>query len=138
MTIVAKGAAIFAGTQRLEATVPAASAGVYAIQLEYQPVGTDPEPLVGGKVLPPGVDLAGYTIEFLDPTAHPPRRSGRVTLAAGGTFMTNLWALKGRVNTYEIELLDAAGRKCPTQPERFTYSFGAAPSDPPLIHSLGI
>src|SRR5262249_30746245 len=43
-----------------------------------------------------------------------------------------------KVTTYEIVLLDAAGRRCPTQPDRFTYSFGAAPSDPPLIHSLGI
>jgi molecular chaperone DnaK len=139
MTIVAKGAAIFAGTQRLEGTVAAASAGQYAIQLEYQTVGTDPEPLVGGKILaPPGVDLAGHTVEFLDPTAHPPRRSGRLTLTSAGSFMTNLWAVKGKVNTYEIELLDGAGRKCPTRPDRFTYSFGAATSDPPLIHSLGI
>ena len=139
MTIVAKGAAIFAGTQRLEGTVPAATAGQYSIQLEYQPVGTDPEPLVGGKVLaPPGVDLAGHTVEFFDPTAHPPRRSGRLTLTSAGSFMTNLWAVKGKVNTYEIELLDSAGRKYPTRPDRFTYSFGAATSDPPLIHSLGI
>jgi molecular chaperone DnaK len=139
MTIVAKGAAIFAGTQRLEATAAVATAEKLTVQLEYQPVGTDPEPLVGGKVVAAaGVDLDGYTIEFLDPRAHPPRRSGRLTLTTGGTFMTNLWALKGRVNTYEIELLDAAGRKCATQPERFTYNFGAAPSDPPLIHSLGI
>jgi molecular chaperone DnaK len=139
MTIVAKGAAIFAGTQRLEATVPAAAVGEYTIQLEYQPVGTDPQPLVGGKVVAPGgVDVGGHTIEFLDPTAHPPRRSGRLTLPAAGTFITNLWALKGKVNTYEIELLDAMGRKCPTRPARFTYSFGASTSDPPLIHSLGI
>jgi molecular chaperone DnaK len=139
MTIVAKGAAIFAGTQRLDATVPIATAGEFAIQLEYQPVGTDPEPLVGGKVVPPpGTDVAGFTIEFLDPTAHPPRRSGRLTLTSAGTFMTNLWAHRGKVNTYEIDLLDAAGRKCPTRPDRFTYSFGASTSDPPLIHSLGI
>jgi molecular chaperone DnaK len=138
MTIVAKGAAIFAGTQRLESTIRAA-AGEYTIQLEYQPVGTDAEPLVGGKVQPPaGVNLAGHTIEFLDPTAHPPRRSGRLTLTAAGTFMTNLWAAKGKVNTYEIELLDAAGCKCATRPTRFTYSYGAATNDPPLIHSLGI
>jgi molecular chaperone DnaK len=139
MTIVAKGAAIFAGTQRLEAVAPRVTQDRFTVQLEYQPVGTDPEPLVGGKVLAPASgDLTAFTIEFLDPTAHPPRRSGRITLPAAGTFITNLWAARGKVNTYEIELLDPAGRKCPTQPERFTYSFGAAPSDPPLIHSLGI
>jgi molecular chaperone DnaK len=138
MTVVAKGAAIFAGTQRLEATVPSATAGEYTIKLEYQPVGTDAEPLVGGKVLASANDLTGFTIEFLDATAHPPRRSGRLTLSASGTFMTNLWATRGKVNTYTIELFDAAGRKVPVQPDRFTYSYGAAPSDPTLIHSLGI
>ena len=58
--------------------------------------------------------------------------------SGAGTFMTNLWAARGKVSTYEIELLDAAGRRCPTRPERFTYSFGASTTDPPLIHSLGI
>src|SRR5262249_13682108 len=98
MTIVAKGAAIFAGTQRLESAIPAATVGQYGIQLNYHAAGTDPEPLVGGKVVPPpGTNLAGHTIEFLDATAHPPRRSGRITLAGNGTFITNLWAVKGRV-----------------------------------------
>jgi molecular chaperone DnaK len=140
LTIVAKGAAIFAGTQRLDEVPSAAASGEpFNLQLEYQPVGSDPEPLVGGRVLPPaGTDLTGYTIEFLDGHAHPPRRSGKLTLGAEGTFMTNLWAEKGRTNTYLIELHDPNGHKCPTNPERFTYSMGVAPTDPPLIHSLGI
>ena len=140
LTIVAKGAAIFAGTQRLEEPATAPTGGeVFNLQLEYQPVGSDPEPLVGGKVLPPpGTDLVGYTIEFLDGHAHPPRRSGKLTLTAEGTFMTNLWAEKGRTNTYLIELHDPNGRKCAINPDRFTYSMGVAPTDPPLIHSLGI
>src|SRR5262249_44988298 len=68
MTIVAKGAAVFAGTQRLDEAAPAPAAGQFAVQLEYQPVGNDPEPLVGGKVLAEGQDLSGYAIEFLDAT----------------------------------------------------------------------
>lgn len=140
LTVVAAGAAVFAGTQRLEASAPTAVApGEYVLQLEYQPVGNDPEPLVGGKVMPPdGLDLTGFTIEFVDSQAQPPRRSGKLRLAPNGTFMTNLWASPGRASTYHIELCDSTGRACPTQPASFVYTLGVAAGNPPLIHSLGV
>src|SRR5690606_2865856 len=50
ITVVARGAAVFAGSQRLEAPAQAATAGTYSLQLEYEPVGSDTEPMVGGKV----------------------------------------------------------------------------------------
>jgi molecular chaperone DnaK len=148
MTVVAAGAAIFAGTQRMPSGVgagPGGSAtkgtvpGAYSIQLEYQPVGADTDPLVGGKVAAPeGQSLSGFTVEFIDADARPPRRSGKLPLSPDGTFLTNLWAEPGRLNTYLIELCDAAGRVCPTSPDRLTYRLGNAPTDPPLIHSLGV
>jgi molecular chaperone DnaK len=140
LTVVAVGAAIFAGTQRVEGSPDAAAApGQYVVELDYQPVGTDPEPLVGGKVVPPaGQSLAGHTIEFVDEGATPPRRSGPLALAEDGTFVTNLWAARGRENTFLLAVHDAAGRPCPTQPDRLTITLGNAPTDPPLIHSLGV
>jgi molecular chaperone DnaK len=140
MTIVAKGAALFASSQRLEGPEAADQPeGSFALQLEYQPVGTDPEPLVGGKVLADrGQDFTGFTIEFVGAEAHPPRRSGSISLGAKGVFMTNLWAERGRASTYLIELRDPGGKQVVTNPDRFTYTFGAVPTDPPLIHSLGV
>ena len=138
MTIVAKGAALFASSQRIEGPAVADRAeGSFALQLEYQPVGTDPEPLVGGKVLG-DQDFTGFTIEFVGAGAHPPRRSGGIPLGSKGVFMTNLWAERGRASTFLIELRDASGRQVVTTPDRFTYTIGAVPSDPPLIHSLGV
>jgi molecular chaperone DnaK len=140
MTVVAAGAAIYAGSQLLEGgPTPSAAAGQYVLQLEFQPVGADPEPLVGGKVASPGErSLAGFTIEFHDPTAQPPRRSGKLPLAAEGTFLTHLWATRGRTTTFHIELCDPAGRACPTTPSEFSYTLGNTPTDPTLIHSLGV
>jgi len=140
MTVVAEGAALFAGTQRLESSATAVPvAGAVALQLEYQPVGADPEPLVGGKVqVTAGLDCTGYTIEFVEAEAKPPRRSGKLRLGAQGTFMTNLWAARGKMHTFLIELCDANGRQVPTTPDHLTYVLGLAPSDPPLIHSLGV
>jgi molecular chaperone DnaK len=140
LTIVAKGAALFASTQRLETPSAAAQpVGSFALQLEYQPMGSDPEPLVGGKVLAGAVqDFTGFTIEFIGAEAHPPRRTGQIRLASKGTFMTNLWAEKGRTITYLIELRDASGRTVLTAPDRLACTLGAVATDPPLIHTLGI
>ncbi len=139
MTVVARGAALFAATQRLEVAPAALSEDQFVLQLEYQPVGADPEPLVGGRVHTPGGAVpAGMTIEFVEAEARPPRRSGKLPLGPDGTFLTNLWAATGRPTTYRIELCDASGRLCPTTPDRFTYTLGIAAGDPPLIHSLGV
>jgi molecular chaperone DnaK len=140
MTVVAAGAAIFAGSQRRETTVEVpVTPDKFTLHLEYQPIGTDPEPVAGGKVqAPTGGTVEGFTIEFIDADARPPRRSGKVRLPADGTFVTNLWSTPGRTTTFQIELQDASGRRCPTVPDRFTYTFGNVPTDPPLIHSLGV
>ena len=52
LTVVAKGAAVFAGTQKLQASPGAnAATGDFSIDLKYQPVGVDGTPNVGAKVV---------------------------------------------------------------------------------------
>ncbi len=140
LTVVARGAAIFAGTQRNEHTVQQPlSSGEYAIDLDYKPVGTDTEPLVGGKILTSnGVDFSGFTIEFVHADARPEWRSGKLGLSPNGSFMTNLWAEKGRINTFIIELCDAKGTKCKTDPDRFSYTIGMVITAAPLTHHVGV
>jgi molecular chaperone DnaK len=142
LTIVARGAAVFAGTQRLEtpASTAAPAAGEVAVVLEYNPVGTDPEPLVGGRVrAPAGVgDLSGYAVEFVNAERRPPWRSGKVGLAPDGTFVTNLWAEKGKANTFTIEVTDAQGRPLKASPDRLTYTIGATIAEAPLPHTIGV
>lgn len=140
LTVVARGAAIFAGTRRMPtgSTAPA-TAQQYAVQLDYQPVGPDSEPVVGGRVsADKGKPLAGFTIEFVNATARTPWRSGKLPLAPSGAFVTSLWAEKGVHNTFLIELCDPVGSKCLTVPDRFPYTIGLGMGDPILIRSLGI
>lgn len=139
LTVVARGAAIFAGTQRHESAAPVVVSGQYTIVLDYKPVGADLEPLLGGSVKPPdGTQLEGFTLEFSNTTAQPVWRSGKIGLAPSGAFMTNLWAEKGRKNVYTIELCDAAGRRVETIPSELTYTVGLDLSDPPLLQSVGV
>ncbi|MDP2209424.1 MAG: Hsp70 family protein [Bacteroidota bacterium] len=141
LTVVAQGAAIFAGTQRNETVeVQPIAAGQYRVELENKPVGPDTEPLIGGKVVPSdSTNLAGFTIEFINNQAQPPWRSGRIGLAPDGSFMTTLWAEKWKQNIFQIELCDEKGTKQETVPNSFPYTPRPTPSEHlPLIHSVGI
>ena len=68
LTVVARGAAIFAGTQRVTTgagAVPHPEGSSFTVDLDYKATGPDLEFTVGGRVLgPKGQDFAGCTIEF--------------------------------------------------------------------------
>ncbi|MGV9384551.1 Hsp70 family protein [Nonomuraea sp. NPDC003707] len=138
ITAVATGAAIFAGTQRLDAMEPLSvpPAGEYVVDLAYQPVGADTEPLIGGRVS--GADTAGFAIELVNPEARPEWRSGKIALDAGGTFTTTLWAERGRANTFRVELTDGSGTRRKVTPDRLTYTVGAVDSQPTLTNAIGV
>ncbi|MBA9001584.1 Hsp70 family protein [Thermomonospora cellulosilytica] len=138
ITVVARGAAIFAATQRLEtmAAPPPPAPGQYAVQLEYEPVGPDLQPFVGGRVS--GPDLAGYSVELIRDDARDPWRSGRIALAPNGAFGVTLLAERGRPNTYRIELTDPTGAPHDITPATLTYTVGVVDTQPPLTHSIGV
>ncbi|MDI6763302.1 MAG: Hsp70 family protein [Thermodesulfobacteriota bacterium] len=139
LTVVAAGAAIFAGTQRIECIAPSATPNQYTIELDYKPVGSSTEPDVGGKVLAlKGENLSGFTIEFTNIEARPQWRSGKINLSSTGSFMTTLWAEKGHPNTFLIELFSSTGAKCKTVPDRINYTIGLVFTSPPLTHSIGV
>jgi molecular chaperone DnaK len=140
LTVVARGAAVFAGTQRLEGLGQArAKAGEYSVELDYQPVGSDAEPMVGGRVSAAnGAAFPGFTIEFVNTAARPQWRSGKIGLAPDGAFVTQLYAQKGLMNTFDIQLCDGAGTALTAVPSSFTYTIGIVMTDPPLIHSVGV
>jgi len=137
ITVVARGAAVFAGSQRLELPAQPATAGTYNLQLEYEPVGSDIEPMVGGKVSSAaGASAHGLRVEIVDVRSQ--WRSGTIALAENGTFMTEVHAEKGRKCEYEIILSDATGKRLPCSPDRFAYTVGMVITSPPLPYNLGI
>jgi molecular chaperone DnaK len=140
LTVVARGAAIFAGTQRLDQPqMRTRESGAYTIDLEYKPVGIDREPLVGGRIrTDDGQSFAGWTIEFVNAEAQPPWRSGKIALAANGAFMATLWADKGIQNIFQIELADQIGTKHTTYPDQIPFTIGIAVTGQSLIHSVGV
>lgn len=138
LTVVAKGAAVFAGTQKPVAGPKAAPVqGEFTVDLKHKPVGVDSSPIVGGTVSGPSPqDLTGFTIELVDSKTQ--WRSGKIPIRADGVFMTNLHAEKGERHTYLIELCDPTGRKQKVTPDRLTYTIGAVVEEQPLPNSMGV
>lgn len=141
LTVVASGAAVFAGTQRLDARVVAPAAiGEYQLELakSFKPVGLDSAPMVGGKVSSVSAqDFTGFTLELVNTKTQ--WRSGKVSLRPDGVFLANLHAEKSERNTFSIELCDASGRKQKIKPDTLTYTIGIGGDvEQPLINSMGI
>lgn len=141
VTVVARGAAIFAGTQKLvldgSGDAEGLPTGTWRIEIEHEPVGNVTDPDIGGKVFAPaGGSVAGCTVEFVDTRTK--WRSGRITLGAEGVFMTQLFAEEKRRCEYDIELCDATGTRLPASPERIAYTLGLVPDKPPLSNTIGI
>lgn len=140
ITVVARGAAIFAGTRQIPSPAPQAPAESFALVIEQPPpIGPEIDPFCAGKVIgPPGVELEGYTIQFVNADTEPEWRGFQVPLDADGTFETELWAEKGRENTLTIELRDSTGTRVPTRPESIPYIVGNVAEAARLPRNIGI
>lgn len=138
LTVVARGAAVFAGTQRFNGrTAAPLAAGEYSIDLKHKPVGVDCAPMAGGKVSGPSTqDFTGFTLELVNTKTQ--WRSGKISLRADGVFIVNLHAERGERNNFAIELLDPSGRRQKTTPDTLTYTIGAVVEEQTLPNSMGI
>ena len=125
LTVVSSGAAIFAGTQKIEKTsgaTVAVPAGACSLDLTYKAQGPDEDPRVTGTVTGTGVSLDGATIEFVNRKSH--WTSGKVALNEDGKFKLRLRAEKGYRNFFDIILTDATGTKIKTDPAEIAYTIG--------------
>lgn len=145
LTVVARGAAIFAGGQhmpddpeRRKKILP----GQFSVKLDYAPVGPDTDPPVAGIIsAEEGVekDFTGFTVEFINPDIRPPWRSGKIGLGPKGNFMTTVSAEKGKANNFQVELRDATGTMQEVSPKTFQITVkGTGAVQITLPHAVGV
>ncbi|PUB26826.1 molecular chaperone DnaK [Promicromonospora sp. AC04] len=144
MTVVARGAAVYAATQRTPPGVgdgtPEALGGI-RLNLEYTPAGLDPDPLVGGRAQADGVgDWSGWTVELRNTTTAPVWSTGAVALRADGSFSVRLLADAFTTHSITVTLRDPAGSEVETATTGLTYQrkSGGMGGAPTASHSLGI
>jgi molecular chaperone DnaK len=137
LTVVARGAAIFAGTQQRAPRFAQVSGNTFALELKYNPVGLDANPLIAGRIkAPKGHSVAGFTIELADRKTR--WRSGKIPVGTDGVFTATLRAEPGDRNVYSIELFDPTGQRQKTSPDVLTYTIGAAVGEQVLTHDIGV
>ena len=137
MTIVARGAALFASTQRLPAALRKRPAGTAVeLQLEYETTTTDPAPLVVGRVTQPAPPPPGLTIavERDDGTF----RAVPAAVQPTGAFAIDLQLAPNALNVFRVRALDRSGAALPVEPDQIKMLHGFSIAKPPLSQSVGV
>lgn len=138
MTLVARGAALFAATSALEARAPtpgAASRGL-VLKLEYPAATADPEPFVIGRLLELPQDLVPLRVraERADGGFATPDTE----VAPEGGFSLQVKLERQRQNRFTLRAFDAEGRELALASPGFAIVHGLSVADPPLSRSVGV
>jgi molecular chaperone DnaK len=136
MTLVAQGAALFAGTVALDGRPRAAAAEATGpkVWLQYPAMTSDLSPFVVGKILDQSAEVAAVVLRRADGEWE----SEETRLEADGTFAVMV-RLAPRQNTiFEIRGTLADGKKVVLQPAQFSITHGVTLGDPPLSRSVGV
>ena len=139
MTVVARGAAVFAGTQRRTSggAKRAAPAGAFAASLNYNPVGADEDPRVSGEITSPdGSSMEGFALEFYNRQTM--WSSGRIPLRDSGKFSLRLLAEAGTKNEFDIRLFSPDGSRQTVSPATLSYTIGMTVKHQTVTNDLAI
>jgi len=140
ITVVAQGAAIFAAAQlvSLEPYEADRDFSKVFVKLAYNPMTTEIEPAVGGRIFPSKENKAlpkGMRIQIN--SASGDWGSGLIE-TKDNAFFTNVTLREKKVNTFKLSLFDKFGNKIEVEPDSFIITQGMTVSEPPLIRSIGV
>ncbi len=140
MTIVARGAALYAATVGLEARpVPreeeAPPTGM-VLRMEHPAVTADPEPFVVGRFLPAkGEEVPlRVRIERLDGGF----TSEEVAVSAEGAFVAQVRLERYQQNRFRVSAFGRRGREVELRSPQLSIVHGVSIADPPLARSIGV
>ena len=143
MTVVARGAAVFAGTQRRSSgtsaagRAAAAARGDYVASVNYNPVGPDEDPRVSGEITAPdGSSVEGFSLEFFNRQTM--WSSGRIPLRESGKFSLRLLAEAGMKNDFDIRLFAPDGSRQTLSPSVISYTIGMTVKNQIVTNDLAV
>jgi molecular chaperone DnaK len=139
MTLVAQGAALFAGTVALDgrprqaAAAPAAAAGP-KVWLQFAAMTSDLSPFIVGRLLDRPTQVRRIVIERTDGEW----QSEPAPCGAEGTFAVMVRLIPRRNTLFAVwgELDD--GRRVPLDPAQLSITHGTTLAEPPLSRSVGV
>ena len=139
-TVVARGAAVFAGTVALERPAYVPLVGEFGVELSYPRTTSLPRVAVGGRFSSPSpVDWTAYRVELDNPTARPPFRSPKIALDAAGVFVAEVVPAELDTSTFGVVLTGPRGTRERVVPGEFTIKHWAnEPGGSVLTNGLGL
>jgi molecular chaperone DnaK len=136
MTLVAQGAALFAGTVGLDGRPAAATTEPKGPQvwLQFPAMTSDLSPFVVGKLLEQNSSVVSVVIERADGgfTSEPS------SVDAEGTFATLVNLLPRQNSKFTPRGVLADGTRIPLHPESFSITHGVTLGEPPLSRTVGV
>jgi molecular chaperone DnaK len=137
MSLVARGAALFAATAGLDARPrpPESQIEARRLWLQYPAMTSDTSPFVAGRLLEgPGP----APIEIRLSRADGGFTSDWVRLGADGGLVVMVELASRRANAFQLEGRDAAGELIPLHPPTIQLVHGLSIAEPPLSRSVGL
>lgn len=147
MNIVAYGAAIFASAQKLPKSHPshfkeehsvthqAKPSNEPELYLEYEPMTTNPSPLLVGRIEAlPGMKVNSVRVSRQDKKFD----TGHIHLGGKNTFVIDLELNKNSINIFIISLFGPGEQRISTKLTEITIRHGLKVSSPPLSQSVGV
>lgn len=136
MTLVAQGAALFAGTVALDGrpAVEAAEPAGPKVWLQFPAMTSDLSPFVVGKLLDQSSAIREVKIDRLDGEWH----SDPTPCEADGTFSMMVRLLPRQNTSFAVHGLLDDGRAIALHPAQFSITHGMTLGEPPLSRSIGV
>jgi len=135
MTVVSRGAAIYASTLPLKKAISKSTKpGTFNVKLAHETVWSEPTCLVAGRIEKISQVMGVLQILIEAETGH--WNSGWLPVDEG-YFETTVHLLKGKKTRFWIYLRDEKGHELVLMPESFAIRHGLTIAEPPLPHSLG-
>jgi molecular chaperone DnaK len=134
MTVVSRGAAIFASSQRLpssRAKPTNVAVGTATVQLEYDSVAKDTSALVGGKVEINGKPAPSSTTVRIDRDDQG-WKSGDVAIDPKGMFFTQVTIREKGQSVFRLTVRDSGGQSIACIPESCAITNGLTVASSPL------
>ncbi|WIX81928.1 Hsp70 family protein [Amycolatopsis carbonis] len=120
-TVVARGAAIYAGTIELPRAKVVPTRGQFAAVLSYPPTTSLSRVPVSGRFeTPGGADWSRFRVVLSESQRREEYRSAEIALSAEGAFTLDVPLEKLISNRFGIELIDPTGVRVPVNPRGFT------------------
>ncbi len=148
MTIVARGAALYAGSVGLDATpaarAPAPPSGL-AVRIEHPSVTADLEPFVVGRCLPGAGQTLPDRVRIeredggdISSVGNVDWQGADTRLSPEGSFVIQVRLDRSRRNRFRVRAFDRGGGDVALATRAFAIVHGVSIGDPPLARAIGV